>query len=272
MNMAWKIIRGILIAVGILALVSILAVSCSISALDNFLSGSSSGSAVMAESKTYDITEAIDGLEIEVAAAEVKIQQGQEFSVETNGKYIVCETRNGVLTVKEKNNYSLIRNGYATVSITIPEGTAFRHVSLETGACQVLVDDLYCETLELEMGAGELVIDRLYVTSSADIQGGAGRLSIGDGEIRGLDLDMGIGELELCARLLDNADIDLGTGSAALALIGTQDDYQIRMDTGLGSAKLEQTPMKDGTVYGSGENRIRIDGGIGDIEIKFVAY
>ncbi len=269
MNVAWKIIRGILIAVGILALICILVVSCSVSVVDELLEGSGAGSVVLEENRNYDFTGEITALELKLGAAEVTIRQGEGFSVETNGKYIVCESRNGVLTVRESDDRPLFRRNQVTVSITIPAGKVFRHVDLESGACQLVVQELCCETLELEMGAGELVAEHLEVTGSAEIQGGAGRLSIHRGELRNLELDMGIGELELQARLLGTCSIDMGTGSANLELIGPREDYRITMDTGIGSAKLENETMQDGTVYGSGENRIRIDGGIGDITIRF---
>lgn len=270
MNLIWKIIRGILIALGLVALICILMVSCSVSALDDLLDGEGTSSVVLEESKTYDFTEEIKELCLEVSAAEVTIRQGQQLSVETNGKYIRCESRNGILTVRETEQFSLLRRDVATVTITIPAGTVFQRVELETGAGQVLVEELRCDHLELDMGAGELVVDHLEATASAELQGGAGRLSIRNGELRDLELDMGVGEVELCSRLLGEADIGMGTGSATLELIGTREDYQISIDTGIGSARLEQENMKDGVTYGSGKNRIRVDGGIGDINIRFV--
>ena len=51
--------------------------------------------------------------------------------------------------------------------------------------------------------------------------------------------------------------------------MGSREDYRIDLDKGICEAKLEGVPMQDDSVYGSGENRIEIDGGIGEINIGF---
>ncbi|MDD6478721.1 MAG: hypothetical protein PUF48_02765 [Oscillospiraceae bacterium] len=51
--------------------------------------------------------------------------------------------------------------------------------------------------------------------------------------------------------------------------MGSREDYKIEIDKGIGEAKLEGESMKDDSVYGWGESRIEIDGGIGAIYIEF---
>lgn len=63
--------------------------------------------------------------------------------------------------------------------------------------------------------------------------------------------------------------MDYGIGSTELTLVGNREDYQIELDKGIGSATLEGEKMKDEGVYGSGQNQLQIDGGIGKIRIEF---
>lgn len=58
-------------------------------------------------------------------------------------------------------------------------------------------------------------------------------------------------------------------GETRLTLIGSREDYQIKLDRGLGEAKLEGESMGDTSVYGAGQNLIDIDGGVGAIKIDF---
>ena len=65
------------------------------------------------------------------------------------------------------------------------------------------------------------------------------------------------------------SQLDYGVGETNLTLLGSREDYKIEIDKGIGEAKLEGESMKDDSVYGWGENRIEIDGGIGAIYIEF---
>ena len=46
-------------------------------------------------------------------------------------------------------------------------------------------------------------------------------------------------------------------------------DYNISLDKGIGSATLAGNSMDDNTQYGTGSNKIDIDGGVGSISIDF---
>ena len=94
-------------------------------------------------------------------------------------------------------------------------------------------------------------------------------VSIDGGKLCNLNLDMGVGKLTLKSRIEGKSDIDYGVGEADLILIGSKDDYTIELDKGIGEAKLEGERMNDDSVYGSGGNRIEIDGGIGSLSIHF---
>ena len=58
-------------------------------------------------------------------------------------------------------------------------------------------------------------------------------------------------------------------GEMNLFLIGSLDDYEISLDKGVGNALIDGYDMKDNDTYGTGINKIDIDGGIGNINIDF---
>ena len=80
---------------------------------------------------------------------------------------------------------------------------------------------------------------------------------------------MGIGELNLTSELGGKSSIDYGVGKTNLVLIGTDNDYRIELDKGVGEARLAGRKMSDDSVYGGGSRHIEIDGGIGAIHIDF---
>lgn len=131
------------------------------------------------------------------------------------------------------------------------------------------IDNLRANALKIELGAGELKAGRLEATDNAEIDGGAGSVTISGGCLNNADIDMGIGELNLTSELGGKSSIDYGVGETNLVLIGTDNDYKIELDKGIGEAWLDDRKMSDDSVYGEGKNVIEIDGGIGELNIKF---
>ena len=80
---------------------------------------------------------------------------------------------------------------------------------------------------------------------------------------------MGVGELNLKSRIEGKSELDYGIGETELTLLGSREEYKIEIDKGIGEARLDGESMRDDSVYGSGENFIEIDGGIGEINIEF---
>ena len=68
---------------------------------------------------------------------------------------------------------------------------------------------------------------------------------------------------------MEESSIDYGIGETSLALLGNAEDHQIKLDKGIGEARLNGEKMNDDSVYGGGSNRIDIDGGIGELNITF---
>ena len=123
--------------------------------------------------------------------------------------------------------------------------------------------------LNIELGAGELIASRLNAANKAEIDGGAGSITISDGHLNNAEIDMGVGEFNLTGELLGKSSIDYGIGETNIELLGTDDDYKIELDKGIGEAMLDGRQMSDDSVYGAGKNHIEIDGGVGELNITF---
>ena len=128
---------------------------------------------------------------------------------------------------------------------------------------------LNTQELNLSLGAGETTINDLNVTGNCDIDGGFGKVSILSGTIRNLDFDMGFGETNLTANLLGTNDIDTGVGSVNITLLGNKEKYQVDIDKGIGKVTLDGTKLDMNRLYGTGEDHIKIDGGVGSIKVNF---
>lgn len=268
MTSAQKVMKYLAMAFAIFLSISIIGgIITGLAGVSYILSGRNNDA--VGEMQAYPIEGEIFSLSLSLSEAELKIKTSDKFSVESNHNYISVKSNNGQLCITEtKNLFSVYPSG-VTVVLNIPEGFVFDNATVETGAGKVEMDALLCDVLNLSLGAGEAEIRNLTTNTRTDIDGGAGKLSIDGGRLSNLKLDMGVGALTLKSRIEGQSYIDYGIGETRLTLLGSREDYQIEIDKGIGEAKLEGESLRDDSVYGTGKNRIEIDGGIGAIHIEF---
>lgn len=264
-----KIIQYLAIALAMLLCVSVIGgIVAALTGISFILSGEEKEPA--GEMQVYSIEGEIASLSLNLSGAALKIKTADSFSVESNHRYLSVKTENGQLCINETKKPFPFSTKGVTIILSIPKDVVFDNATMDTGAGKVEIEALSADVLKLSLGAGKADIQTLTANSRADIDGGAGAVSIDGGKLCNLNLDMGVGKLTLKSRVEGKSDIDYGVGEANLILIGSKDDYTIELDKGIGEAKLEGESMNDDSVYGSGENRIEIDGGIGALSIHFL--
>ena len=161
-----KVIKYLAIAFAIFLTVSI--IGGILSAVGLF-GGLFSSDAVLEEVKTYSVAADIHNLDIEINAADLYIKEGDAFSVESNLKHLKVEENGGLLTIQETKKFTGTYNG-AVLTVYVPAGTVFDNVNLTTGAGRLTIGNLSSGTLDFELGAGDVSIDSLVATKSADIE------------------------------------------------------------------------------------------------------
>lgn len=270
MTSAQKVIKYLAIAFAIFLVVSI---------FSSIMFGFSTVSSIFTHDKDSNILENlkdlnivdddISFLDIDIAYANLTIKKGDILKAETNNKYINYEQDKNKIVIKEKKHSWFTRKNKSDLVVYIPENFSFDGVSINAGAGKLEIDSFSTKILDLEFGAGKATINNLIVEKYADIEGGAGEISILDGSINDLDLDVGVGKFTLNSKLTGNNKIDAGVGELNITLFGSIDDYKLSVEKGIGQAKLNDSDMKNEKIYGSGQNIIDIDGGIGSININF---
>lgn len=265
-----RIVKYCAVAFALFLIISIVGGICgAVGAVAGVFGSRVTGDSGVGELRTYPVSADVENLDLEISAAELKIVSGTGFSVESNHKYLTVKEDNGTLKISEEKVAFGISSEGVKVVLTVPADFVFEDASIETGAGKVDIENLCANTLRLDLGAGATDIGCLTAQTRAKISTGAGKLTIRDGVLRDVTMELGVGKLELAARLTGECTVDYGVGGAELTLLGSKEDYQIRLDKGLGEATLEGEAMNDGSTYGGGKNRIDIDGGVGSISIRF---
>lgn len=211
----------------------------------------------------------IETLDIDIKFNSLIIKTGSEFKVEGDSNNIKCRQDNKTIHIEETNHHWFQKNNSGEIIIYIPEDLEFDKVKISTGAGKIDIERLKAKRLSLEIGAGETNIKELEVKDKAEIDGGAGKVTILSGIINDLDLDMGVGKVELNAKLTGSTDIDAGIGELAININAPREDYKIRASKGIGAITIDKEGISNDTIYGNGENYIKIDGGIGSIRVNF---
>jgi len=263
MSQANKIIKYIAIAFGIFLVVSIIsgAVKVVLSIGNIFTSDE------LTDLKQLDVSGNFESLNIDVNSVNINIKKGQEFKVETNNKYVKHKIEgNKLYTNQDKIN--LFKNNSTDLIIYVPD-TIYDYVSIENGAGKVYIESLNTKKLNLDLGAGKVDILNIEVLDEAEIDGGAGEIIIKSGKINNLDFDIGVGKSTITSSITGNSQINSGVGELKLNLEGTKNDYKIEANKGIGAFKISNEEIINGNTYGNGNNKINIEGGIGNIEVDF---
>jgi len=232
-------------------------------------------------SSSYETTSEIDvekieelrenvKLEIDLETSNLEIKQGEKFQVEkvNAATDLKCKVRGNTLEIKEKNsNWFHNRvDESSTVVVYIPEDVILDSLEIDTGIGIAQIDGVKTMKLDIDAGAGKITLNHVTAQKS-DIDGGAGNFTISDSVLANLDLDCGVGVTKISGDIKGNSKISCGVGKTELNLIQEKDNYTIQTETGIGSITVNGVKCVDRQSYGNGENVIRIDGGVGSVEI-----
>ncbi len=192
----------------------------------------------------------IHSLDVELGGAQAYLRAGDRWSV------TVENTGKYTTVVKEGVlNVTCREDTYpetaAVVTITCPQDAFLREADIELGAGTLTVDRLVCSSLELDVGAGSAVLNDIEAGSACDISVGAGWV-------------------ELNGTLSGENSIDCGMGEVICRLTAV-DRYDFEVDCGMGSVVLDENEFSGLGAQGSSRTgaavRYDIDCGMGSVEI-----
>lgn len=76
-----------------------------------------------------------------------------------------------------------------------------------------------------------------------------------------------MGTFDLNGKLTGTSKVDSGVGAININLIDNLENYTIDVSKGLGSVTLDGKKLEIDRIYGTGENYLSVDGGVGEIKI-----
>ena len=268
MSDAQRIIKYLAIAFAWFLVFSIISgIMSAILSLGNIFGNKEEGTDVF---EGIDINGNVSILDVDVNNVDVIIEEGYYLKAETNNENVRIKQVNNKLFITQKKQDWYKNDERKEIVISIPYEFMFDAVSLEAGAGNVNIDGLSAKKLELGLGAGNVKINKLVVSNETEIEGGAGEIIITDSKLNNMDLDLGVGKVSITSSVTGNSQIDSGIGEVNLNLIGSEEDYKILVEKGIGTTTISGKTISNNVFYGNGSNNINIEGGVGGIKINFV--
>lgn len=217
----------------------------------------SGGNSNTTDKSTDFSVEKVTSIEIDLNVGTLTIKESSDneqilVDAEHVASSYTCElSNNGVLTVKNKNIKSKFLNFFkrkSNITIYIPHNTNLDNLTVKVGVGDIDLEDCISDSMTINNGVGDVTL--------SSIKGNT------------VKFDLGIGDIDIKDSIIQNADIDSGIGDFTMDLNGDVEDYDIKLDTGIGDHKINDKSTKK---Y-SGMNalyKIKLDTGIGDCELKF---
>ena len=204
----------------------------------------------------------MSSLDIDLKTANLEIKLGDKLLVSTTNKYVTTYQNDNNIVIQEKK-HSLLSKDNNKVIITVPDNFLLDIVEIDITSGSIKIDKLETKRLNLDLGSGTTKINNLLVTDKTKIDCGSGKFLLNNGNLSNLNLDAGLGDTILNAKIIGNSNIETDIGKLELNLIGSINDYELTIDKGVGSIKLNNESLKDKSVVGTGNNYLLIEGGIG---------
>ena len=270
MKQAQKVIKYIAIAFGLYLAINIIGL---IILGFTLLLGIDLGTEVIFDNKELvqygQVFTDVEKLDVEIEFADFEIKVGEALKVEGqiyDDFKIVVE--NKTLKIQDiSKKWIFNSNNIAKLTLYIPEEFKFDKAEIEIGAGTTNIEKLSAIDLDLNFGAGAVKIQNCE-SEKSDIECGAGKVIIENSTLKNLKLDAGLGELYYNGMILGNSQVQCGIGKLTLDLQGGEELYSIEAEHGIGQIKLNGIKLEDNKTRGVGENSIKVEGGIGDIQIN----
>jgi hypothetical protein len=273
-----RTIKYIAIAFAILLAVGI--VSGIANAAFSIVSGISGG-AIFSEKDSVDFSKSfteVKSLDIDNSTGKLTIKAGNEFKVEAenvSSGFDARVTGNGTLKITDDNRFfqflwfhiGSFNNPDSKITLYLPADFVSEDAKIESGAGSVSVESLQSEKLDISAGAGNITGGNI-TADKVKIDGGIGSVTLNHVNFNDSDFNCGVGSLDIEGVLTGKNKLDCGVGEVELHLTGNAADYDLDVDSGIGTVRVNGDRVRDGyKTDNNAPNSIKEDGGIGNVNI-----
>jgi hypothetical protein len=191
--------------------------------------------------------EEINSLELDIGAStlEIKYEDTDQYHIlmrQAPVGYGECGVDNGVLYLESSIETSGINFGTTKankITLTIPKDAELKDINLILGAGSCTGKSFCADTITIEIGAGNLELDRLVAKKALDLQVGAGNVEVDEIEAGLLEIECEAGRCFADSIVTtDNIDVTCDAGYVYMGIEGPEKSYNYELDCSLGSIEI----------------------------------
>ena len=156
-----------------------------------------------------------------------------------------------------------------TITISVSDNTELDKVRVEMGVGTVTIEDIIMTELDVKCGVGAFACENVKA-EHADIEGGVGSVRCDDVMFDGLEVEGGVGDIKIDGVLTGKTSVVAGMGAIELDINGKKENYNLNVETGLGSIYIDGKKCSDIEDNNNSQNNLLdVEGGIGSVKINF---
>lgn len=201
-----------------------------------------------ADTWTFD-NENIIGLDLDIEAGTLMIQYSEDnicrVIVENGRKGIRCKVKKGILIIEEDDSIHTLLDWNDTpyIVVTLPskvvEEELLQSVQISVGAGNVVAKSLVSKSVQMDVDAGAITCEGLWVRGRCDIDVDAGSVTIEKGHVEdGLQIDIDAGQVSYGGYLQCDWQVEVDAGSVTMDLDGSLMDHNYQIQYDLGQVKV----------------------------------
>lgn len=224
------------------------------------------------------------GITVDIPVANIYISNGYgDLSVYAYGidtaKFSCALNDSGILEIKYDNSFledkiHFSEDGFEFsdfeaphVSVNLPENITLSDISVTAKTGSLYFSGITAETLSTSLSAGDLNLDCVNISESADISMTAGNAYIDGCRLNNFKISNTAGNIYTDeTRLTGTAEIDSLAGNTTLNLQGSANEYTFDIPKFAGELTIDDSSVIPST---SGSNTIKISKTAGNCEINF---
>lgn len=141
------------------------------------------------------------------------------------------------------------------IIVELPKGVKFDQIELEIGAGRLEVQNLLAKSADIEIGAGEVIVEGADIQDYFSAEIGAGRLETRNMKAENVELSLSLGECLYQGEIVNNLDAECNMGSMELLIEGGYEDHNYEIECAAGTIDM------DGYSFGALAAEKNIDNG-----------
>lgn len=202
-------------------------------------------------------------LNIDLKTTNLIIKKGKSFRIDSNLDLDINQNIDE-LNINDKSS----PKPAGQLMITLDENKPLTNLNIKVDSGAVKVFDIKVLNLELNQGAGAVVLENFDVDSSAKINGGLASLNFKNVTLNNAEIILGTGSLNYIGKFRGASSISNSVGSVFVKLKDGFDNYHFDVIYGTGKVIFRNNNITSDWQSGSGNNILKFNTGIGAVIVK----